>query len=102
MAHREYEDRALGPAVPVPDIPPYRTWDVTLRQGSWSETLEIVAHEIEMAPDYSVIRWREFFKDAQGLPGNRVLLVLVKAQDGWLKISERPIIDSSSGLISLQ
>jgi hypothetical protein len=84
-----HDDRAIGPPMSAPEVPPVRIWDVVLRQNQWSERRVVEAHEIEMSQDLSVVRWREFFKDEQGMPGNRVTLTIVRPVDGWIEYEER-------------
>lgn len=84
-----HDDRSIGPPRSAPDVPPVRIWDVTLRQGEWFEKRTVEAHELEMAPDGSIVRWRLFFKDEQGMPGNRITLTIVKPMDGWVEYEER-------------
>ena len=85
----DHDDRALGPPMAVPDVPPLRIWDVVQRQNQWSERRVVEAHEMEMAPDGSVFRWRQFYKDERGLPHNFIVLTVFRPIDGWLEYSER-------------
>ena len=103
-----HDDRALGPPMSIPDIPPMRVWNVMQRQGGWFEQRIVEAHEIEMSPDFSVVRWREFFKDEHGMPNSRIALTIVKAADGWLEYSEQKpepvtkVVLADAGSIVLQ
>ena len=87
--NNNHDDRPLGPPMSVPDVPPLRIWDVVQRQNQMCERRVVEAHDIEMSQDLTVIRWREFYKDAQGMPGNRVTLTIVRPIDGWLEYTER-------------
>jgi hypothetical protein len=67
----------------------------------------VEAHEIEMAPDGTVVRWREFYKDEHGMPGNRISLTIFRPMDGWLEYTERkpqpaPLLVAPSGGVALQ
>ena len=83
------DDHAIGPPMTAPDVPPLRTWDVTLRQGEWSERRVVEAHDIDFTPDGSIIRWATLYKDERGMPGSRVSLTIFRPVDGWVEYSER-------------
>jgi hypothetical protein len=53
------------------------------------------------------VRWREFYKDEQGMPGNRISLTIFRPMDGWLEYTERkpqpaPLLVAPSGGVALQ
>lgn len=98
-----HDDRQIGPPMSAPEVPPFRIWDVTQRQGTWEHRRVVEAHEIEMAPEGTVVRWREFYKDEQGMPGNRISLTIFRPMDGWLEYTERkpvtPLLLTAGGVL---
>lgn len=108
MESEQGQDTA-GRPMPIPDLPPYRTWHVTQRQmakdGSmWTKEQDIRAHDVELTPNGGVIRWMEWFFGPERQPEKRVLLSVFRPIDGWVEYSEglpetRSLIDVSGNML---
>lgn len=97
------DDGQIGDPMSAPSIPPKRRFVVKLRQGEWTETRTIDAHMAENVGAGGVA-FREFMLHPQEGPTNRIILMILRPNDGWLEYEEQYIegnvILATSGIVT--
>jgi hypothetical protein len=95
------DDIQVGPAQSIPEVPPLRTFRVTMYDEDYTPlgpARDFLAHEAEVG-GANVLRFREFMLHPQEGPINKVVACIMRPDNCWLEYTE--VIPAAPSRLSL-
>lgn len=97
MFGKNNDDRQDGPPQSVPQLPPIRTFAVTLLNSAFEqlEAFTVKAHEAEINQMGNTVRFREYIMDPHEGPTNKVVKTIMRPEGAWVVYEEIETVDLS-------